>query len=247
MSSNPWSLAGRTVLVTGASGGIGSEIVRQLREAGAEVYAAASSLHAKLKALCEETGATPLGFSLEDEAEIESALSGLELTDVVNCAGWGGFIEEPHRVEAEVFDRLVKVNTRGPILVVKHASKKMIEDGVQGAIVNVSSQAALTYLYGHLSYGASKAALDYATRAAAVELGRRGIRVNSVNPTVVMTDMAEGHWGKPEFGGPFIEKMPLGKFANPIDVALPVVFLLSPAARMINGVSLAIDGGYSVA
>lgn len=247
MTSNPRSLKGRTVLVTGASGGIGSEIVRQARKEGATVYAAASTVHEKLLAVCEETGALPLGFSVQDEAEIANALSGLGITDVVNCAGWGGVISEPGDVDVEVLDKVMSVNLRGPVLVIKHASRDMLDRGVAGSIVNVSSQASLTYLYGHLGYGASKAALDYVTRTAAVELGTHGIRVNAVNPTVVMTDMATGHWGKPEFGGALLERMPLHQFATPLDVALPVIFLLSSAARMINGVCLPIDGGYTVA
>ncbi|MDQ2740408.1 MAG: SDR family oxidoreductase, partial [Actinomycetota bacterium] len=97
----------------------------------------------------------------------------------------------------------------------------------------------------HVSYGSSKAALDNITRVSALELGRYQVRVNSVNPTVVMTDMSNFYWGRPEIGGPFLDQMPLGRWATEDEVAGPIVFLLSDAAAMISGVSLPIDGGYT--
>jgi NAD(P)-dependent dehydrogenase (short-subunit alcohol dehydrogenase family) len=121
----------------------------------------------------------------------------------------------------------------------------MVRLGQGGAIVNVSSQAALVALPGHISYGSSKAALDNITRVSALELGRYGIRVNSVNPTVIMTPMSAGYWGRPEIGDPYLAQMPLGRWATEDEVAGPIVFLLSDAAAMITGVSLPIDGGFT--
>ena len=83
------------------------------------------------------------------------------------------------------------------MLVIKYASQSMIRLGKGGSIVNVSSQAALVALKGHISYGSSKAALDNITRVSALELGKYNIRVNSVNPTVVMTEMSAFYWGRP--------------------------------------------------
>ena len=104
----------------------------------------------------------------------------------------------------------------------------MIRQGNGGSIVNVSSQASLVALHGHISYGSSKAALDNITRVSALELGKHNIRVNSVNPTVVMTEMSNFYWGRPEIGGPFLEQMPLGRWATVDDVAGPIVL---PAQR----------------
>ena len=95
-----------------------------------------------------------------------------------------------------MFDHVIGVNARGALLVIKYASQSMIRLGKGGAIVNVSSQAALVALKGHISYGSSKAALDNITRVSALELGRYNIRVNSVNPTVVMTEMSAFYWGR---------------------------------------------------
>lgn len=144
-----------------------------------------------------------------------------------------------------MFDRVISINARGSLLVIKYAAASMIRLGRGGSIVNVSSQASLAALNGHISYGSSKAPLDNITRVAALELGQYNIRVNGVNPTVVMTDMSNFYWGRPEIGGPFLEQMPLGRWATEDEVASPIVFLLSDDASMISGVSLPIDGGYT--
>jgi NAD(P)-dependent dehydrogenase (short-subunit alcohol dehydrogenase family) len=86
--------------------------------------------------------------------------------------------------------------------------------------------------------------LDNITRVSALELGKYGIRVNSVNPTVVMTAMSASYWGRPDIGKPYLEKMPLGRWATEDEIAAPIVFLLGNGASMITGVSLPIDGGF---
>jgi L-xylulose reductase len=235
---------GRTILVTGASGGIGAATVRHLTAAGAKVIASARTLES-LTELCDETGAQPLTFDLTSEESIKDALEGLDLWGVVNCGGYGGEIATPQDTDIDVFDKVISINARGALLVIKHAVPGMIRQGNGGAIVNVSSQASLVALTGHISYGSSKAALDNITRVSALELGKHNIRVNSVNPTVVMTPMSAWYWGRPDIQGPFLEQMPLGRWATVDDIAAPIAFLLSDAASMITGVSLPIDGGYS--
>lgn len=234
----------RTILVTGAGGGIGGATVRHLVAVGATVLAAGRTADS-VAAIAEETGSEPVVFDLESEGEIRSAIEGRDLYGVVNCGGWGGEIATPMETDIDVFDRVMSINARGSLLVTKYASREMIRVGRGGAIVNVSSQASLVALAGHISYGSSKAALDNITRVSALELGGHGIRVNSVNPTVVMTPMSAWYWGRPDIEGPFLEAMPLHKWATEDDIAAPIVFLLSDGAGMISGVSLPIDGGYS--
>jgi L-xylulose reductase len=237
-------LQGRTILVTGAGGGIGGATVRQLVAAGAHVLAAGRTAES-VADIVAETGAEPIIFDLESEDEIRTAIEGRDLYGVVNCGGWGGEIATPMDTDIAVFDKVMSINARGSLLVTKYASREMVRLGKGGAIVNVSSQASLVALTGHISYGSSKAALDNITRVSALELGGYGIRVNSVNPTVVMTPMSAWYWGRPEIEGPFLEAMPLHKWATEEDIAAPIVFLLSDGAAMISGVSLPIDGGYS--
>lgn len=237
-------LRSRPILVTGASGGIGAATVRLLTKEGANVIAAGRNSD-RLQELVSDTGCSMLSFDLTSEEEIKSALSGLELYGVVNCGGWGGEIATPMETDISVFDKVIDINTRGTLLVTKYASKSMIAAGNGGAIVNVSSQASLVGLAGHISYASSKGAVDAMTRVSALELGKHNIRVNSVNPTVVMTPMSEWYWGREDIGGPLLETMPLQKWATEEDCAGPIVFLLSDAAAMVSGVCLPVDGGFT--
>jgi L-xylulose reductase len=238
------SFENRTILVTGASGGIGGATVRQLRAAGAEVIASGRNIDGLVE-LADETGCRSLPFDLESEESIREALEGLDLWGVVNCAGFGGEIATPMDTDISIFDKVISINARGALLVTKYASQTMVRLGKGGAVVNVSSQASLVGLKGHISYGSSKAALDNITRVSALELGQYGIRVNSVNPTVVMTEMSAFYWGRPEIGDPLLKAMPLGRWATEDEIAAPIVFLLSDGASMISGVSLPIDGGFT--
>jgi NAD(P)-dependent dehydrogenase (short-subunit alcohol dehydrogenase family) len=235
---------GRPILVTGASGGIGGATVRQLVAAGADVIASGRSEEA-LAALARETGARVLPFELTSEESVAGALGDLDVWGVVNCGGYGGEIATPMETDISVFDQVISINARGALLVIKYTSRTMIRLGRGGSIVNVSSQASLVALSGHISYGSSKAALDNITRVSALELGKYGIRVNSVNPTVVMTPMSAWYWGREDIEGPFLAAMPLGRWATEDEIAAPIAFLLGDGASMITGVSLPVDGGYS--
>ena len=232
------------ILVTGASGGIGGATVRQLCEAGADVIASGRKKEA-LKMLSQDTSCRILLLDLEDEESICEALDGVDLYGVVHCGAFGGEIATPMETDISIFDKVITINARGALLVTKYASQSMLRLGKGGAIVNVSSQASLVGLKGHISYGSSKAALDNITRVSALELGQYGIRVNSVNPSVVMTPMSAWYWDRPDVRDPFLKTMPLGRWATEDEIAAPIVFLLSDGASMISGVTLPIDGGFT--
>jgi NAD(P)-dependent dehydrogenase (short-subunit alcohol dehydrogenase family) len=239
-----FDFSGRSILVTGASSGIGRATVEALCASGASVVAAARNVN-ELARLAEETGCEPLRLDISDEAAIDEALAALEPFDgLVNCAGIA-LLERAVDTTAASFDRVMAVNARGAVLVAKHVARGMLEAGRAGSIVNVSSQAALVALDDHLSYSASKAALDAVTRALCIELGPHGIRVNSVNPTVTLTPMAVLAWSDPVKRDPALQAIPLRRFAESAEVAAPILFLLSDAASMISGVCLPIDGGYT--
>jgi NAD(P)-dependent dehydrogenase (short-subunit alcohol dehydrogenase family) len=239
-----FDFTGRRVLVTGASSGIGRAIVEQLTAAGAEVYAAARRTET-LTELAAQTGCMPCPMDVSDSSSVAHAFATLPPLDgVVNSAGITS-LESTLNWQGESFDSVMATNARGAGLVVKHAAAAMIAAGRGGSIVNVSSQASLVGLADHLSYCASKGALDAMTRVWCVELGRHGIRVNAVNPTVTLTAMAEQAWSEPAKRDPVLAAIPLGRFAEPSEVAEPVLFLLSESAGMISGITLPIDGGYT--
>ncbi|WP_198668959.1 SDR family oxidoreductase [Homoserinimonas sp. OAct 916] len=234
----------RTILVTGATGDIGSSIVRRLCHDGFRVIAGGRSARS-VQEISATTGAIPLVFDVTDEVSVRQAVSSQEIWGLVNCAGVGGEFSIPQEANLDVLDELVRVNLRGPVLVTKYATRTMISHNRGGSIVNVSSLAAISALQGLSTYSASKAALDGLTRAWASELGKFDIRVNSVNPTVVMNRMAQSHWGRSEIAEPFLNATPLRRWATEEDVAGPIAFLLSDDSAMISGVTLPIDGGYS--
>lgn len=112
-------------------------------------------------------------------------------------------------------------------------------------IVNVSSLASMVGIHGHSVYSATKAAVDSLTKSLALELGdAHGIRVNSVNPTVVLTQMGRANWSDPAKSGPLLNAIPLHRFAEVDDVVGPILFLLSESSAFVNGHCLPIEGGY---
>lgn len=114
-----------------------------------------------------------------------------------------------------------------------------------GSIVNVSSLASFRAFADHAIYSASKAAIDSFTRSFALELAPRKIRVNSVNPTVVLTTMGKANWSDPKKSNPLKNRIPLHRFAELKEVTDPIIFLLSDKSSFINGHTLPIEGGFS--
>jgi NAD(P)-dependent dehydrogenase (short-subunit alcohol dehydrogenase family) len=230
---------GKRILVTGAGKGIGRETVEWLKRCGAEVVAMGRNPDDLAYADC------PLVADLADVAATCAAVrSVLPLDGLVNCAGvveLQSFLD----TSIETFDHLMAVNTRAPMVIAQVVAKDLITRGKPGVIVNVSSLAAAVGTRDHLAYCASKAALDAMTRVMAVELGPHGIRVNSVNPVVTLTPMADKAWSDPVKAGAMLARIPLGRFVQPGEIAATIAFLLSDDAGMINGITLTVDGGFS--
>ncbi|MGJ7503505.1 SDR family oxidoreductase [Variovorax sp. ZT5P49] len=240
-----FNFSGQRALVTGASSGIGRTVAMRLAQSGAMVTAVGRNA-AALETLHAEAGCTPLVLDVADAPALERALAALQAFDlVVNCAGIA-LLESAVAMKAESFDAVMAVNARAAALVASRCGKAMIAAGIRGSIVNVSSQASLVALDAHLCYCASKAAMDAITRSLCLEFGPHGIRVNSVNPTVTLTPMAEQAWADADKSAAALRNIPLGRFAQVEEVVAPILFLLSDGASMVSGVSLPVDGGYTI-
>jgi NAD(P)-dependent dehydrogenase (short-subunit alcohol dehydrogenase family) len=233
----------RRALVTGAGKGIGREIARMLTRFNARVTAL-SRTDKDLQSLKEEIGCETVVADLADPVSAKQAAEQAGEVDLlVNNAGIA--ILQPFLTTTiEAWDLTMAVNLRSVAVISQVIAAQMIGRGVRGSIVNVSSMAAFQALEKHAAYCASKAGLDQLTKVMAVELGKHGIRVNAVNPTVVLTEMGKRAWSDPEKGGPMLQRIPLGRFAECEDIASVVCFLLSDAAGMLNGLALPIDGGF---
>jgi NAD(P)-dependent dehydrogenase (short-subunit alcohol dehydrogenase family) len=236
---------GRTIIVTGAGKGIGRATARYLQARGAGVVALSRSAE-DLAGLAAEIGCRTIAVDLADaDATRAAAIAALPADLLVNCAGTtelDGFLDLP----VETFDRIMSVNCRAPMIVAQEFARALIGRGERGAIVNVSSLSSFIGFADHAAYCASKGALDGLTRVMANELGRRGIRVNGVHPVVTLTPMAEKAWSDPAKSTPMLNRIPLGRFVEPDEVAAAIAFLLSDAAAMVNGIDLPVDGGFLI-
>lgn len=234
----------KIILVTGASSGIGWYCVQALCEEGAQVVAVGRNAK-QLRTLQDETGCQIIVADLEQPAGVDKVDRELGAVDgLINCAGLA-LLDPATDMLAADFDRMMAINARATALMSQIVARRMIQQGHGGAIVNVSSQAALASLHDHLGYSASKAAMDAMTRVLCAELGPFGIRVNSVNPTVTLTPMAKVGWSDPAKAQGMLSRIPLGRFAEPEEVVTPILFLLSKASSMISGIVLPIDGGFT--
>ncbi|KAM5272704.1 carbonyl reductase [NADPH] 2-like [Ctenodactylus gundi] len=241
------NFSGLRALVTGAGKGIGRDTVKALHASGARVVAV-SRTNADLLSLSTECpGIELVCVDLGDWEATEQALGSVGPVDLlVNNAAVvlrNPFLE----VTKEIFDRSFNVNLRSVFQVSQIAVRSMIARGVPGSIVNVSSMVAHVSFPNLSTYSSTKGAMTMLTKAMAMELGPHGIRVNSVNPTVVPTAMSQGIWADPEFCQKLKERHPLRKFAEVDDVVNSILFLLSGHSASTSGSGILVDAGYLAA
>lgn len=236
----------KRIIVTGAGKGIGRTLSDLLQAHGAHVIALTRSAE-DVADLGKGQNCEAIQVDLaEAKAARAAARAALPADFLVNCAGTTelqSFLD----TTTEVFDHLIAVNTRAPMIVAQEYARDLIARGQKGAIVNVSSMAAFVPPPDHAAYCASKGGLDGLTRAMALELAPHGIRVNGVHPTVTLTPMAEKAWSDPQKAKGMLNRIPVGRFAQPIDIAEVILFLLSDEAALVNGLSMPVDGGFKIA
>ena len=246
-------MQGKVALITGASSGIGRETALKFASEGAKVAIVArreDKLNEVAKEIAAKGGeAKVIAADVTEEAEIErvvretvAAFGGIDV--LVNAAGivTNGTIEN---TRLDDWDDMFKVNARSPFYLMNRAMPYLIER--KGNVVNVSSVNGIRAFMNVLAYCASKAALDQLTHCAALEVASKGVRVNAVNPGVVVTSLHRTGGMNDDAYEQFLERSktthPLGRVGEPSEVAELVFFLASPKASWITGGSYSIDGG----
>ena len=247
-----FDLSGRVALVTASARGLGRACALALAHAGADV---ALGLRRKEsgKPLAEEIAAMgrralPLQMDMQSLDEVRSAITEAHrhfgrIDILVNNAGVSPESPAVDVPEAD-FDYMVRVNLKGTFFASQAVGRLMIAQRY-GRIVNMSSQAGVVALPGEPIYCMTKAAINHLTRCLAVEWGPHNVTVNAVAPTFIETDGTRAALSSPNFATDILANIALGRVGQPVEVAGAVVFLASPAASLITGATLLVDGGWS--
>jgi NAD(P)-dependent dehydrogenase (short-subunit alcohol dehydrogenase family) len=247
--THPFFLAGKRALITGAGRGIGEASARALAAAGAQVTLMARTA-SEIEAVAGEVTAAGgsadwVACDVTDTSAFRAAVAAKPVYDIfLNNAG----MNRPqafHEVSEENFDAIMNLNLRAAFFAAQAVARRMIETGTKGSIITMSSQ------MGHVGgvkrsvYCASKFAMEGMTKAAAIDLGVHGIRINTICPTFIETPMVAGFLADPEFKEFVLSKIKLGRLGQPSDVTGAVVFLASDASALMTGTHIIVDGGWT--
>jgi len=247
------SLRGKVALVTGAAGGLGSSIVEHFGAAGAKVFLNDCEGE-KLRRLSDlltkgnvQNHYKVLDITTPDSSAelIDSVIDEMGTIDIlVNCAG----INRPQKAEdvtEKNWDAVLNINLKAMFFLCQAAGKEMIKRG-GGKILNISSQAGIVALPLRAAYCSSKGGVNQLTRTLAYEWARYNINVNAIAPTFVRTHFTKKMFEDKHFENYVIENIPLGRLAEPEDIAYAALFLASDFANMITGHILSVDGGWTI-
>lgn len=252
MATTLFDLTGRTALVNGASRGLGQAMAVALAQAGARVCITSRTLAGldETEALIATAGgkAELMVLDVTDVAAIRSAFAARTgaVDILVNNAGY-----EELRLSLEVdealWDRITDTNLKGAFFCAQAAAKLMIAGARGGSIVNVCSLTSYVGVPTAAPYGSSKSGLLGMTRALSAEWAPQGIRVNAIAPGYFRTAMTEPFYQDAGWQASMLDKIPMRKFGDPVDLSGAIVFLASGASRYVTGQCIAIDGGYLAA
>jgi len=235
------TLAERTIVVVGASRGIGAACTSAITAAGARVVGISRSGSMPIEA----KGSYGQALDVTDVAAVARFFKECPAIDgMVNAAG----TNQPgpaSQVSEEAFDTVFRLNTRAGYFLLKACADAMIRQDRAGGLITVSSQMGHVGAPNRTVYCASKHAVEGMTKAFALELAPRAIRVNTIAPTFIRTDLTEPMLRDPRFEADVLSRIPLGRLGTATEVAEAAVFLLSDAAAFVTGTSLRIDGGWT--
>ena len=252
MDQVEFGIAGQVALVTGASRGIGRDLVLALAAAGAVVGVAARTT-SDLDALVAEVAAAggtafTVAMDVTDVASVRRAVAEVEAAHgridiLVNDAGLG-FNHDALAVTEDDWDQMMAVNARGLFFVTQAVAAGMVARRY-GRVVHISSQAGLVGIPRHAVYAASKGAVNMLTKVLALEWAPFGVTVNAVAPTFVRTPGTAERLDDPAFAADAVSRIPVGHVGTTTDVAAAVRYLASPAAGLVTGTVLVVDGGWT--
>ena len=244
-------LTGKIALVTGGASGIGAAIADAIRCQGR--YGCRARHQCRCRAgegrrawpwredRSSATYPSP-HRSKTAVADVLAAFGGIDIA--VNSAGVV-FLAPAEDLSLDHWDKTIDINLKGSFLVTQAVGRAMIAAGKGGKIVNMASQAGTVAIEEHVAYCASKFGVIGMSKTFAAEWGKHGITVNTISPTVVLTELGKKAWAG-EKGEAAKKRIPTGRFAYPEEIAAAAVFLVSNGADMINGADLLIDGGYTI-
>jgi NAD(P)-dependent dehydrogenase (short-subunit alcohol dehydrogenase family) len=251
--SDPFRLEGKLALVVGASRGIGEACAVALAAAGADL-----AISARDDDRLEETATAISGLRrtvTRHNADVRDIASVRQLVvdvvgshgriDILVCNAGTNVARAALEVSEEDWDLVVDTNLKGAFFCMQACGRSMIESGIRGRIITIASTFAVVGFFNRAPYAASKAGLVGVTRALAVEWAKHGINVNAIAPTAINTQMNAALFQDPEWSRDVLSRIPIGRFALPSDVAGAAVYLASPAAEMVTGHTLLVDGGWT--
>lgn len=242
-------LDGHSALVSGASRGLGRAIGDGLRELGATVYGTARDEESAAE-IAAHFGTTPQVLdvtALDSITRLTDRLAeeGATVDLLVNNAG-GNLPQPALDVDAFSWDAVYSANVRGLFFLSQAFARHWVAAGVRGSIVNIGSQAGTVAIEERAAYGSSKAAVAHLTKQLALEWAPLGIRVNTVAPTFVRTELTASTLSRGAWAEELLSRIPLGRFGEPEEVVGAVAFLLGDAASLITGHTMLVDGGYTI-
>ena len=238
---NPFSLAGRTALVTGANTGIGQAIAVAMGRAGARVVAAGRSSCAETVALIDDAEEMRLDFA--DPMAARDAFADRQVDILVNNAGIIRRADSVDFTEAD-WDDVIDVNLKALFFTTQAFAKACLARDAAGRVVNIASLLSFQGGIRVPSYTASKHGVAGLTKILANEWAAKGIGVNAIAPGYIETNNTEALRADPDRNAAILDRIPAGRWGQPDDIAETAVFLASPAAKYIHGAVLNVDGGW---